>query len=66
MLLRNLLNEKINALLVDDLFNLEDNLLQLIVDCTKFQFLKQLWTTIERLSSSLCFGLHQKRTSLLL
>ncbi|XP_063411607.1 uncharacterized protein LOC134694525 [Mytilus trossulus] len=66
MLLRNLLNDKINALLVDDLFNVEDNLLQLIVDCTKFQFLKQLWTTIERLSSSLCFGLHQKRTSLLL
>ncbi|CAG2257637.1 unnamed protein product [Mytilus edulis] len=66
MLLRNLLNDKINALLVDDLFNFEDNLLQLIVDCTKFQFLKQLWTTIERLSSSLCFGLHQKRTSLLL
>jgi hypothetical protein len=43
--------------LVFELFECDDNLLQLIVDCTKFHFLNELYTDIERLTSSMCFAL---------
>ena len=34
---------------------------KLIVDCTKFHFLNELYTDIERLTSSMYFALHLKR-----
>jgi hypothetical protein len=34
--------------LVSELFEGDDNLLQLIVDCTKFHFLNELYTDISK------------------
>jgi hypothetical protein len=51
--------------LVFELFEGDDNLLQLIVDCTKFHFMNELYTDIERLTSSMCFALHLKRSNLI-
>jgi hypothetical protein len=63
--LRDLLELKLLKLLVFELFECDDNLLQLIVDCTKFHFLNELYTDIERLTSSMCFALHLKRSKLI-
>ena len=63
--LKDLLELKLVKPLVFELFECDDNLLQLIVDCTKFHFLKDLYTDIERLTSSMCFALHLKRSNLI-
>ena len=63
--LKDLLELKLVKPLVFELFECDDNLLQLIVDCTKFHFLKDLYTDIERLTSSMCFALHLNRSNLI-
>ena len=63
--LKDLLELKLVKPLVFELFECDDNLLQLIVDCTKFHFLNELYTDIERLTSSMCFPLHLKRSNLI-
>ena len=65
--LKDLLELKLVKPLVFELFECDNNLLQLIVDCTKFHFLNELhvYTDIERLTSSMCFALHLKRSNLI-
>ena len=50
--LKDLLELKLVKPLAFELFECDDNLLQLIIDCTKFHFLKDLYTDIDRLTSS--------------
>ncbi|VDI04475.1 Hypothetical predicted protein [Mytilus galloprovincialis] len=55
-----------SGILFGELFQSNNNLLQLIVDCSKFHFLtNQQHVHIEKISAGLCFSLHQKRSSLL-
>lgn len=63
--LRDLLSLNISPELNDELFGIEGNLLQLVLDCTKFHFLEDIQSDIERLTCSYCFALHQKRSSLI-
>jgi hypothetical protein len=53
--------------LIQELLDNSDNLLQLIIDCSKFHFLSlNQQHRIEKIAAGLCFNLHQKRASLLL
>ena len=53
--------------LIQELLDNSDNLLQLIIDCSKFHFLSlNQQHRVEKIAAGLCFNLHQKRASLLL
>jgi hypothetical protein len=57
----------IRPILLQELFDNSDNLLQLIIDCSRFHLLSiNHQHRIEKIAADLCFNLHQKRASLLL
>ena len=65
--LRCYLIDIIHPKLMQELFDDSGNLLQLIIDCSRYHFLSlNQQHRIEKITSGLCFNLHQKRASLLL
>ena len=65
--LRGCLIDIIRPNLIQELLDNSGNLLQLIIDCSRFHFLSlNQQHRIEKIAAGLCFNLHQKRASLLL
>jgi hypothetical protein len=65
--LRCYLIDIIRPKLLQELLDNSGNLLQLIIDCSRFHFLSlNQQHRIEKIAAGLCFNLHQKRASLLL
>ena len=65
--LRCYLIDIIRPKLLQERFDNSGNLLQLIIDCSRFHFLSlNQQHRIEKIADGLCFNLHQKRASLLL
>lgn len=66
ILLKDCLKDHVTDSILNELFSDDNSLLQLIIDCTKYHFiLGDVSSSIERLSRSMCFALHQRRSFLL-
>lgn len=66
ILLKDCLKDHVTDSILNELFSDDNSLLQLIIDCTKYHFiLGDVSSNIERLSRSMCFALHQRRSFLL-
>lgn len=63
-IIRNMLEKSMHSQVVYELTHSEDKLLQLIVDCTKYNFLYNCHTELEKITRNMCYALHMKRTSL--
>jgi hypothetical protein len=64
-IIRNVLEKSMHSQVVYELTQSEDKLLQLIVDCTKCHFLHNCHAELEKITSSMCYAWHLKRTGLL-
>ena len=64
-IIHNVLEKSMHSQVVYELTHFEDILLQLIVDCTKCHFLHNCHAELEKITSSMCYALHLKRTGLL-